>query len=214
MPVFDLTHRFDSSTPFYPGDPKPLLRKTATLEENGFVDFEMRSGMHIGTHMDGPLHMIRGGKSLAQIPVERFRGPGILLDARGKEVVEIELLEGMTIPARAFLLILTGQSQKYRTAAYHERRPVLSEAFAECVASMGISAVGIDAPGPDREPYPVHKILLSKEILIIENLANLEALLGAERFEVIALPLKLETDSAPARVIAITSTQPMLSSDR
>jgi arylformamidase len=37
--------------------------------------------------------------------------------------------------------------------------------------------------------------------LIIENLINLEKLLGKD-FEIIALPLKIDAHGAPARVIA------------
>lgn len=41
------------------------------------------------------------------------------------------------------------------------------------------------------------------DILIIENLTRLEQLVGVQNFEVIALPLKLATDSALARVVAV-----------
>jgi kynurenine formamidase len=43
--------------------------------------------------------------------------------------------------------------------------------------------------------------LLGGEVLIIENLANLDKLTGKE-FTVYALPIKLDIDGAPARVIA------------
>lgn len=48
---------------------------------------------------------------------------------------------------------------------------------------------------------PVHKILLKNDILIIENLTNVEELEGKE-FKIHALPLKLQLDGAPARVVA------------
>jgi kynurenine formamidase len=48
----------------------------------------------------------------------------------------------------------------------------------------------------------VHKILLAKPVLIIENLTHLEKLAGVDSFEVFALPMKLEADAAPARVVA------------
>jgi arylformamidase len=54
---------------------------------------------------------------------------------------------------------------------------------------------------PDHEPFNVHKILLSAGVLIIENLTNLDELSGKE-FTVYALPVKLQIDGAPARVIA------------
>jgi len=61
--------------------------------------------------------------------------------------------------------------------------------------------VGLDMCSPDRPPFPVHKILLGGEILIIENLTNMEALEG-KNFTIYAFPIKLQIDGAPVRVVA------------
>ncbi|MFA6535332.1 MAG: hypothetical protein WCS92_03690 [Candidatus Babeliales bacterium] len=63
--------------------------------------------------------------------------------------------------------------------------------------------IGIDFFSPDKYPFETHKIFFENNILIIENLTNLESLEEIKNFTVIALPLKTETDSALARVIAI-----------
>lgn len=60
----------------------------------------------------------------------------------------------------------------------------------------------MDTPSPDRVPYAVHRLLLASNILIMENLAHLDQLLGVAQFEVFALPLKLHADAAPVRVVA------------
>jgi kynurenine formamidase len=62
--------------------------------------------------------------------------------------------------------------------------------------------VGLDVPSPDRPPYPVHRILLGNGILILENLTGLETLPSDQVFRLYALPLMVEADSAPVRVIA------------
>ncbi len=49
--------------------------------------------------------------------------------------------------------------------------------------------------------FKTHKILLGGGVLIIENLTNVGLLAGKD-FTVYALPIKLELDGAPARVIA------------
>src|SRR3989344_89535 len=69
-------------------------------------------------------------------------------------------------------------------------------------AELQVNLIGLDTPSPDRTPFAVHKILLGAGILIVENLTNLEQLLN-QKFEVVALPAKLETDAAPTRVIAM-----------
>ncbi len=62
--------------------------------------------------------------------------------------------------------------------------------------------VGIDFPSVDKAPYAVHSLLLSHDILIIENLTNLEQLQHYKNIELIALPLKIDAHGSPARVIA------------
>ncbi len=60
----------------------------------------------------------------------------------------------------------------------------------------------MDILGPDQPPFLTHKTLLENEILIIENLTNLDQLVGVKNFEVIALPAKFNADAAPIRVVA------------
>jgi len=62
--------------------------------------------------------------------------------------------------------------------------------------------VGVDAPSPDHAPFEVHKILLSREVLIYENLTNLGAVVGRTGL-FIGLPLKIKGGSgAPVRALA------------
>ena len=91
---------------------------------------------------------------------------------------------------------------KYRDRSYFENFPTITEEFAKRVVESKVKIVGMDLPGPDQPPFPIHKALLGNGILIIENLTNLDKLLGVTNFEVIALPAKLHADAAPARVIA------------
>ncbi len=55
---------------------------------------------------------------------------------------------------------------------------------------------------PDRPPHEIHTLLLENDVLIAENLCNLDQLLPAKAFEIIALPLRIHADSSPARIIA------------
>ena len=63
--------------------------------------------------------------------------------------------------------------------------------------------MGVDAPSPDHAPFEVHKILLSREVLIYENLTNLAAVVGRSG-QFIGLPIKVVGGSgAPVRAIAV-----------
>ena len=202
MKLIDLTHTFTSSMPVYPGDPQPSLTQVATLEKEGYNDHQITTVMHVGTHIDAPLHMIAHGKRMDEIPPETFIGKGVLIDARGARLIDANLLEGLTIEPGSIVLIYTGFGAKYRDRSYFENFPTITEEFAKRVVESKVKIVGMDLPGPDQPPFPIHKALLGNGILIIENLTNLDKLLGVTNFEVIALPAKLHADAAPARVIS------------
>lgn len=200
MKYIDLTHTFTSAMPVYPGDPRPEFVQISFLEKHGFNDFRITTGMHVGTHMDAPLHMLKNGRRLSEYPPERFFGRGHLLDARNR-TIDVDLIS-KKISRGDFVFILTGFSKKIGTPDYYESYPEISEAFAARIVNLGVSLVGMDTPSPDRPPFAIHKFLLRNDVLIIENLTNLETLLRYEKFDVVALPAKFDTEGAPVRVIA------------
>lgn len=203
MKLIDLTHTFDDAMPVYPGDPASEMTRLTDISGAGVILSQVRTGMHTGTHMDSPLHMIENGKSLAEIPIEKFIGRGVLIDARGKERIDDALLSGVQLQQNDIVLVLTGFSGKYREKAYYYDYPDMTASFAVALVNAGVSIVGLDTAGPDRAPFPIHRILLSGDVLIMENLSNLESLLGIRVFEVFALPAKFKAEAAPVRVIAL-----------
>ncbi|MDO8564457.1 MAG: cyclase family protein [bacterium] len=209
MRIVDLTHTFANTMPVYPGDPEPSLRQFAAVEKEGYCDHTLTTGMHVGTHIDAPMHMIVGGKKMSEIPVEKFSGRGVLIDARGEKELDIDLLhtrfnlrqEAKVEPFGDIVLFYTGWGEKFKEENYFTDFPIMTEALAQELVKRNIKMVGMDTASPDKAPYAVHKILLGAEILIIENLTNLESLVG-KTFDVQAFPLKLAADAAPARVVA------------
>jgi kynurenine formamidase len=202
--LIDLTHAFTDNMPVYPGDPCSRLYQSHFIKDSGFSDHRVESHMHVGTHMDAPLHMIEGGACIADIPLSRFSGPGHLIEAGNNKAVTPDLLTGHSIARGDIVLVRTGWSKKYHGPDYFKDFPEITEAFAQQLVAFGVSLMGLDTPSPDKEPFPVHKILLGGGILIIENLANLDALQPFASFWVRAFPMKYKADGAPVRVVAET----------
>ena len=147
--------------------------------------------------------MIENGKRIDEIDPERFIGKGVLIDVRGKIAIDASALEGITIEKGSIVLLFTGFGNKYRTEGYFKGYPELKEDFAEKMVEFGVKIVGMDMLGPDYDkPWLTHKILLGNNITILENLTNLDQLLDAGDFEVIALPAKIQADAAQVRAIA------------
>lgn len=203
MTYIDLSHEFIDNMPVFPGDPKTTLKQVASISANGYTDHQLSSVMHVGTHVDAPLHMIDGGKYVSELSVESFAGNGILIDVRGRSLIDVDSLKNTQISQGDIVLLYTGMSEVFGTEKYDMQHPELSEEFARLMVQKHVRMVGMDMINPDnKETFPIHKILLGNGILIIENLTNLKSLLTANSFDVFAFPLKLHTDAAWARVVA------------
>lgn len=197
--IVNLSVPINEDTPVYPGDPKTIIKPAGILEKHGYQDHFVSVGTHVGTHVDAPAHMIAGGKKLDQIKVERFVGNGVYIKT-GKDIT-LEKVKAAGIKKGDIVLLDTGMSDFYHQEEYYNNYPAIPENAANYFVERKIKMVGVDMCSVDHEPFPVHKILLKNEVLIIENLTNLSQL-GGKNFKVYALPINLEIDGAPARVIA------------
>jgi kynurenine formamidase len=198
--LYDLTQSLNEDTPVYPGDQKVKISPAGRIASDGFCDHLLTLGTHIGTHIDAPAHMIDNGKGLKDYPIERFVVSAICIDAR-KGFDADEISQHLERPGLG-VLIYTGASNYFFEEKYWHDYPVLDNATVAAFIDKKVSIVGIDTGSFDsEEDFPVHKTLLGADILLLENLTNLAPLAG-KRFDLYALPIKLEIDGAPARVVA------------
>ena len=174
---------------------------------------------HIGTHVDAPYHFHADGVTVENMPLERYMGPALLLDLRSAaqsltplSVADLQQAGGSAAAARAKIVILfTGwAAAESGSARFYSQGPYLSNAGAAYLADAGVNAVAVDFPIDKHPPtpqstiddFPVHRLLLGQGIPLIENLINLDQLVGRD-FELWALPIKLKDgDGAAARAVA------------
>jgi kynurenine formamidase len=105
------------------------------------------------------------------------------------------------------VVISTGwEKQIKQKDNYIRNNPGLSKDAAEYLVEKKVNAIGIDCPSIDigtDSGLIAHKILLSNEILVIENLCNLYEFRDG-RFTLLVTPLKLAGASgSPIRAIGI-----------
>lgn len=199
MKLIDLSVTINKKTPVYPGDPAVKITKAGILKRDGYQDHFVCLGTHAGTHVDAPSHMLANSKNIDQLPLEQFCGRGVYIKTDKK--IELQKVKDSNIQEEDIVLFQTGMSAVYFEPDYYDNYLDIPEDVANYLVGKKIKAVGVDMCSIDHEPFPIHKIFLKNNILIIENLTNLEALEGKE-FKVYAFPLKLEIDGSPARVVA------------
>jgi arylformamidase len=183
-------------TPVYPGDPAVSVEQVRT---DGSVVHQICFGTHSGTHIDAPVHMIDGGASLGAFGLDTFVAPGCLVDIRRGSV--LAALEDARLAPGDIAVMWTGISDRQAEADYLELVPSIPVEAAEYLVAAGVVMVGIDAPSIDAAPYPLHHTLLGAGVLLLENLVGLDRLEN-QSFELWALPLRLDYDGSPARVLA------------
>lgn len=200
--IIDLTHTLSNFTPVHPFDEQPIIEQIRNISDDKYNDWKLSSGMHVGTHIDGPGHLTSSVTMISEIPIDRFIGKGYLIDARNKEI-NIDLLRDMPTEDNLIVVVFTGYDKKFGTDEYFNDYPVITVDVAQELVRRKVKMIGIDFFSPDHYPFATHKIFLDNNVYIIENLTHLEHLLNIKHFTIVALPLKIMADSSLARVIAI-----------
>ena len=198
----DLSIPMTNSLPVYPGDEPLHLVKVSEFARDGCNNYRLSTSMHTGTHIDGPMHLTQSEKFLCELPLEQFIGIGCILNATGKKNIMLTTEYEVRVQPQSIVLLHTGMSHLFGHKEYFSDYPIVSEELARLFIERQVKMVCLDSPSPDRPPYEIHKLLLSNNVLIAENLTNFDKLLSFKNFEVLALPLSMYTDSSPARIVA------------
>ncbi len=82
--------------PFHTGRNEPYQKEVVKTHDSHQVHGTVvEMYLHVGTHIDAPLHFIRGGDSIDQLPLERLVGDAVALDLLHKQgKVQHALLRG------------------------------------------------------------------------------------------------------------------------
>lgn len=219
--IIDLTIPITTGMEVPPGNKKTLppveYRTYRTHADSGIQVGFYQTGIHAGTHLDAPLHIIDGGQTIDQLDLNYFLGEAYCIDCssvKPNEPVTAAMLEPAAshIKPGMIVFLYTGWSDKmFGTEGYWLDSPYLGEDAAEWLVEKKAKIAGYDffqeigakAPVLNSKLFVVHRILLGNGILNIEHLTNLNKVVGT-RFYCIAFPLKLVgAEGSPARVIAL-----------
>lgn len=186
MKIYDITQEVFSCT-VYAGDPKPerqVLRSTAAGDLYNLTAFSMCA--HNGTHVDAPFHFLGDGKTVEQLDLQVFVGDCYVARHTG----DVTARDAENILERAQgrrRILIAGPA-------------VVTAPAAEVFAEAGLLLLGNESQsvGPVNTPMQVHKILLNKEIALLEGIVLTDVPEG--KYFLSAAPLPLAgADGAPCR---------------
>lgn len=186
--IYDISQEIFSAD-IYPGDPVPEKKEILSLHKSTPDKCQLtvlKLGSHTGTHIDAPRHFIADGIDVANVALEKCVGICKVITVHGRLDEKIIL---DAAKEEIYKILIKGEVS-------------LDSENAKCIADAGIHCVGVEnsTVGSGIEQENVHKVLLDKEVVIIEGLRMKEVSDG--RYFLSALPLKMDgLDGSPVRAV-------------
>lgn len=203
MKIIDLSHELNNLSPVYPGDKNVELLKVSKFEESGYNMYELKTNMHVSTHVETPMHMDNSNKFISKYLLEEFIGKAKVLNFKDEKIINWSNEFDSLIEENDIVIIYTGFDKKYYSEKYYSDHPVLSLEFVNKIIFKKIKLIGIDFPSPDYIPYKIHNSLFKNNIKIVENLKDVDKLLAYKNIMFFAAPIKLDAESSLTRAFAI-----------
>jgi arylformamidase len=206
MRLYDISVGISQDLPIWPGDPSLELERFSKIEEGEDANVTRISCcVHIGTHIDAPLHYVENGVGVDRLPLEVLIGRAYVVDLTEAEMIDAKTLDDAGVPPRTRrLLFKTKNSALWKShhKNFHRDYVGVDSTGAEWLVRKGIQLVGIDYLGiaPFEETKEPHQILLKAGTVILEGLDLSQV--GRGRYTLYCLPIKIVgSDGAPARAI-------------
>lgn len=189
----------------WPTNPSVKITRIRDAEKgDSHTVSRMEMGSHTGTHIDAPLHFIRGAIGVDKMPADLMLGKARVVEIKDKESIKVSELEKHEIKRGEKLFFKTANSPAvWRGSDFKEEFVYITDEAGEYLASKEVKLIGVDylsVGSYKKGGRALHRLLLKAGIWIVEGLNLAEVPEGA--CEYICLPLKIKNgDGAPARVL-------------
>lgn len=204
MKLYDISMPISTDMPVFKNESsrKPELIPVKSIDENQVVIHKILLDLHSGTHIDAPSHYFKEGKTIDQLSMTKEVTKCRVIDLTSVEdrICEVDLVKHH-IQNGEFVLLKTKNSSDN---VFNPEFVYLTEEGARYLIQQGVKGVGIDAMTIERNQpnHETHKLLLEKEIMIIEGLRLANVMAGD--YSMVALPINIVgAEAAPTRVLLV-----------
>ena len=193
MKIIDISQELLSCR-VYEGDPVPQGERIMDMKKGETYNLSTISMCaHNGTHIDAPLHFFEDGKSVDQMSLEHFVGECFVAQASGSIGSQ-----------EAYQILDKANALKAQKRILIKGEAIVTEEAAQIFADADLLLVGVESQsvGPENAPMKVHKILLGKNVALLEGLVLENAREG--RYLLNCAPLNIRGfEGSPCRAILI-----------
>lgn len=204
----DVTATLDpATTPIFPGDAPMKFDFLKDMRNGDPLTLSAYSlGAHSGTHIDAPMHFVRDGATIDQVPLDALIGPARVIDIPDNvQAIDAAELNRHDWKGAERVLFRTRSSLRgwMSSSTFHRDFAYIAPDAAQLLADNHVKLVGIDYISAEQfgAPAPMtHRILLGAGIPIVEGLSL--ANVAAGDYDAIILPIKIGGhEAAPARAV-------------
>lgn len=198
MEIHDITREIHEGMVIYPKNPEVSFERTQEASQNTNSLTRMELGTHTGTHIDTPRHIHVDGDGALTYPLSSMTGSACVLDLTSVDSV----ISASDLPETSCERVLLKTKNSLASPdEFDDDFVALDESAAEELVARGVRLIGLDALSIKKRGVKdrVHEILIDSGMVVLEGiwLEDVEA----GDYELICLPMKVDTDGAPARVI-------------
>lgn len=199
MRFYDITFPLSKAVPGWPGDTKfeHKERKTSAIVSR------LTLSSHFGTHIDAPKHFLFNKPGVDKINPNALVGIYKVFSIKNAKHITLGEIKKFDIKKGDRVLFKTRNSKLASRSKFTTDYVSLDLGAAKYLAQKGVLLVGTDYFGIEAKSapgHPVHKQLLSKNIVIVEGLYLKDVSTG--NYDGAILPLRLKNgDGAPARAM-------------
>ncbi|MBN2055864.1 cyclase family protein [bacterium] len=169
--IYDLTQKLSVHTPPWPSyvplSVQYFKRIAGAHMGQGANGQIITTSNHVGTHMDGEIHFHASGRTIGQVPLSEWIGPGVVVDISGDvgdyDLYSPELLMSKVEIKKGDILIINTGYHRYGwdqpasdEIRYFVKHPGPGPGFHEWVMDMKIKWIGVDCGSAD---HPMNTII-------------------------------------------------------
>ena len=86
--IIDLSYKIHEGMSKYPGDDDISLLEDKNYKKDGYTSYIIKSGMHLGTHIDAPMHLTNDKRFISEFSLDNFYGKGVILNCIGEDLIK------------------------------------------------------------------------------------------------------------------------------
>ena len=200
--LYDLTPTVSPSLGVWPGDTPASRTVLLDIPKGDTVTLStLTATVHLGAHTDAPNHYGVGQPGIDARALDYYLGPCQVVRAtvgRNERVTEAMVMQPI-VESRVLVATGTFPDPNQFTRDFAALAPELVDQW----HARGVRLIGIDTPSVDlfdSKELPAHGRFLANDMAILEGIVLAHVPEG--RYELIALPLKLEGfDASPVRAV-------------